>query len=251
MSTTLMKLILVLIAGFFLYTPAQTEPTAQEILEKALNVLYPETFISEASLENVKADSTTQTYSMKVYREGSEKALIEFLAPEEQKGQKVLRVGDEIKIFFPSTCEFLSVGTQLGLVGSVFSYGDVARLDLVADYTPMLVGVEQLSGTTAYKLELRAKDPSVAYDKVFYWVEVETFLPLRAEFYTASGELLKWVTYIEAKELAGAIRPSKAVMESALEEGAKTIFTTLTMEAQEDLPDEIFTEEYHIEQCKG
>lgn len=235
----------------FLYAQAQTEPTAQEILAKALQVLYPDIFISEVSLENVKVDGTTQAYSMKVYRKGSEKALIEFLAPEDQKGQKVLRVGDDIKIFFPSTCEFFAVGTQLGLVGSIFSYGDLARLDLATDYASTLVGVEDLNGKSAYKLELRAKDPSIAYDRVLYWVEVGTFLALRAEYYTQSGELLKWVTYVEFQELAGALRPSKAVMESALEEGARTILTTLTLEAQTDLADEIFTEEYHIKQCKG
>ncbi|OGF54583.1 MAG: hypothetical protein A2Z21_06835 [Candidatus Fraserbacteria bacterium RBG_16_55_9] len=239
-----------LLAFFSLYARTQTEPTAQEILAKALSVLYPDIFISEVSLENIKVDGATQAYSMKVYRKG-EKSLIEFLTPEDQKGQKVLRVGDDIKIFFPSSCEFLAVGTQFGLVGSIFSYGDVARLDLAADYSASLLGVEDLGGKSAYKLELQAKDASIAYDRVLYWIEVETFLPMRAEYYTASGELLKWVTYVEFKELAGAVRPSKAIMESALEEGARTILTTLTMEAQEDLPDEVFTEEYHIKECKG
>ena len=246
-----MKLGLALVVGFLLPAQAQTEPTAQEILQKALNGLYPEIFISEMSLENVKVDGTTQVYTMKVYRKGSQKALLEFLTPEEVKGQKILRVSDDIKIFFPSICEFQSVGTQLALAGTIFSYGDVARLDLVADYTPTLLGVEDLNGKSAYKLELRAKDPSIAYDKVLYWIEMDTLLSLRAEYYTTSGELLKWVTYVEFKELAGTVRPSKAIMESALEEGAKTILTTLTLEVKDDLPDEIFTEEYHIQQCKG
>jgi len=246
------KLGLALAMGLFLYAQAQTpEPTPQEILQKALDVLYPDVFISDVSLENIKVDGTTQSYAMRLYREGSDKALIEFLAPEEQRGQKVLSVGDDLKIFFPDPCEFLSVGTQGSLVGTIFSYGDIARLDLEADYTPTLLAVEDLNGKPAYKLELKAKDPSIAYDRVLYWVERETFLSLRAEFYTESGQLLKWVTYSEPKELAGALRPSKALMESALEEGSKTVLTTLSMEAQQDLPDEIFTEEYHIQQCKG
>ncbi len=230
---------------------AQTEPTAQEILQKALDVLYPEVFIAETTLQNIRSDGTAQSFAMKVFREGPEKALIEFLAPAEQRGQKVLRVGHDLKIFFPNVCEFLPVGTQGPLAGTIFSYGDIAWLDLAADYTATLLGVQDLSGKSAYELELRAKDLSIAYEKVLYWVEVETFLPLRAEFYTASGELLKWVTYSEPKELAGAIRPSQAVMESAIEEGAKTILTTLSMETKEDLPDEIFTEEYHIQLCQG
>jgi len=240
-----------LIVGLASLGQAQTEPTAQEILQKALDVLYPEIFISEVNLQNVKLDGTSLTYTMKVYREGAKKTLVEFVAPDEVKGQKILRVEDDIQIFFPSTCEFLAIGTQGALVGTIFSYGDVARLDLVADYTPTLLGTEDLNGKSAYKLELRAKDASISYDKVLYWVEVGAFLPLRAEFYTTSGELLKWVTYSEPKELAGAMRPSQAIMESALEQGAKTILTTVRMEAQEDLPDEIFTEEYHIQQCKG
>jgi len=242
---------LALFAGLLLSGQAQAELTAEEILQKALDVLYPQSFISEVSLENVKLDGTSQTYTMKMYRKGSDKSLIEFLTPEDLRGLKVLRVDNDIQIFFPSICEFLPVGAQGALVGTIFSYGDVARLDLVADYTPALLGAESLNGKPAYKLELRAKDSSIAYDRVLYWIERETFLSLRAEYYTTSGELLKSVTYSEPKELAGAIRPSKAVMESALEQGSQTILTTVTMEAQQDLPDEIFTREYHIKQCQG
>ena len=42
--------------------------------------------------------------------------------------------------------------------------------------------------SACYKLELKAKDRSVAYDRVVYWVRSDgTFFPVRAEYYTISG----------------------------------------------------------------
>lgn len=243
--------LVILALGAFLAVQAQTQTglTAQEILEKSVKATYPEIFVAISLIENIKPGEQTQSYKLQIFKEGSDKTLIEILEPETEKGQKILRVGDDIKIFFPDICKLLPLGTKTSLLGTIFSYGDIARLDLVQDYDPTLIGTETVNGRPAYKLELKAKDETIAYATALYWVDVETFLPLRAEFYTLSAKLLKFVTYTEPKELAGAIRPSKIIMESILEAGAKTIMTILEMELKEDLPDELFTEEYHTKGC--
>jgi outer membrane lipoprotein-sorting protein len=229
---------------------SQEELTAQEILERAVAALYPENFVAVTQLENVGTEEEQPVYKFQVYRKGSDKVLLKILEPEEAEGQAILRLGDEIWIFYPTICKLLPLGSKAPLFGTAFSFGDLARLDLVQDYMPTLLGVEELEDQQAYKLELEAVDETIAYARVLYWVMVESFLPLRAEFYTISGKLLRILTYTEPRELAGAIRPSKFIMESTMEE-IRTIMTILEMEARDDLPDELFTEEYLLETCES
>jgi len=228
----------------------QEAPAAEEILERAVAALYPENFVAVTTLENVGGEEEQPVYRFQVYRKGSDKVLLKILEPEEAAGQAILRVGDELWIFYPTICKLLPLGTKAPLFGTAFSFGDLARLDLIQDYTPTLLGVEELEGQEAYKLELEAVDETIAYAQVLYWVAVESFLPLRAEFYTISGRLLRVLTYAEPREFAGALRPSKFIMESTLEE-IRTIMTILEMEARDDLPEELFTEEYLLGTCES
>lgn len=246
--TILLGMLLLLLALPFAYP--QEEPTAQEILERAVAALYPENFIAVTELENIGGEEEQPLYRFQVYRKGSDKVLLEILEPEEAAGQAILRVGDQIWIFYPTICKLLPLGTKAPLFGTAFSFGDLARLDLVQDYTPQLLGIEELEGQEAYKLELTAVDETIAYARVLYWVAVENFLPLRAEFYTISGKLLRVLTYTEPQELAGALRPSKFIMESTISE-VQTIMTFLEMEARDDLPDELFTEDYLLGTCES
>jgi len=245
----------VILLGMLLSLPAlplahpREVPTAEEILERAVAALYPENFVALTTLENVGGEEEQPVYKFRVYRKGSDKVLLKILEPEEAAGQAILRVGDDIWIFYPTICKLLPLGTKAPLFGTAFSFGDLARLDLVQDYGPTLLGVEELEGREAYKLELTAVDETIAYARVLYWVAVEDFLPLRAEFYTVLGKLLRILTYAEPRELAGALRPSKFIMESTLEE-IRTIMTVLEMEARDDLSEELFTEGYLLGTCE-
>lgn len=247
----LMRVLLTLSVALLLaLSPAhpQGELTAQELLARAVAALYPESFIARTQLESLGGEEAQPVYQFRVYHESPDKTLLEILAPEEVQGQAILRLGDELWLFYPTICKLLPLGAKEPLFGTAFSFGDLARLDLVQDYTPALVGLEELGGQRAYKLELTARDETVAYARVLYWIEVESLLPMRAEFYTASGRLLRILTYAEPRELAGAVRPSKFIMASTLEE-TETVMTILEMEARDDLPDELFTEAHLLGTC--
>ena len=77
------------------------------------------------------------------------------------------------------------------------------------DYVATLAGEETVDGQACWKLELKAKDRSVAYDRVVYWVRTDgTFFPVRADYYTISGRQLKWLTIVARwRSLGGRARP--------------------------------------------
>ncbi len=60
--------------------------------------------------------------------------------------------------------------------------------------------------------------------------------PLKAEFYALSGRLLKTARYEEFSEMAGAMRPTRLVMEDALKKGEVSVLTYENMNVR-DLPE--------------
>lgn len=244
---------LIVVLGAFVLVVAAQEgetPSAQEILQEAVGILHPPIFEAQIRLEDVRPDEEPNIMLLKVWVKGSEKALIEVLSEGVQQGQKILRVGDEVLILFPNICKVLPLAPEQSLFGTVFNIGDLARVDLVADYEPTLLGIEELDGTPAYRLDLAARVEDATYARIVFWARAEDLLPLKADFFTLSGKLLSEMCYEEPNELAGRLRPSRYVMRSTVEPGAETTLTFETMEALEDLPDEMFTEEALLASCQ-
>lgn len=225
------------------------QPTAEEILKKSVESSYPDQFVGTNKLENFEKGRLASTYQMRIFKKGSDKALLEVLAPEEAKGQKILRVGNDVVILFPENCRIIPLAARQSILGTGFIVADVLRVDLVKDYNAKLLGAEKIQERQAYKLELTAKDDTVPFARVLYWADAENFLPLRSEYYTETGRLLRTAVYEERQQLAGALRPSKIAIENALEAGTKTVMTILEMEVK-GLPDSMFTREALLESCK-
>jgi outer membrane lipoprotein-sorting protein len=177
----------VILGAFALTIFAQTTPSPEEILQNAINVLYPPIFQAQVRLESIQPDTHPVITEFTLWRKGSDKTLLEVTSEGVAKGQKILRVGDTLLIFFPNVCKVLPLDTKQPLFGSAFNVGDMARLDLVADYNPTLDGIEPVDGpqTQAYKLDLKAKSGvNATYDRILFWVHVDDFMPLKAEYYT-------------------------------------------------------------------
>ncbi len=244
-----MKIVRVVMLVVMLGVGTGLAQQADEILKKSVESSYPEQFVSVNKLENFEKGTLSSAYELRVFKKGSDKALLEVLAPDEAKGQKILRVGDEVVILFPENCRVVPLSARQNVLGTSFTVADVLRVDLVKDYNAKLLGTERVQDRQAYKLELIAKDETVPFARVLYWVDTENFLPLKSEFYTETGKLLRRAVYEERKELAGALRPSKITIENALEAGTKTVMTISEMEVSE-LPDSMFTQQSLLESCK-
>jgi outer membrane lipoprotein-sorting protein len=80
------------------------------------------------------------------------------------------------------------------LVGQAAN-GDIASTNYSQDYAPSLIGEETVDGKKCYVLELTAKNKSVSYDRIVYWVSKSLLVGVRADFYTASGKKLKTASF--------------------------------------------------------
>jgi hypothetical protein len=119
------------------------QPTAEEILKRSVESSYPEQFVSVNKLENFEKGQLSSAYELKIFKKGSDKALLEVLAPEDAKGQKILRVGNEVVILFPENCRIVPLSARQNVLGTSFTIADVLRVDLVKDYNAKLLGTEK------------------------------------------------------------------------------------------------------------
>jgi outer membrane lipoprotein-sorting protein len=218
---------------------AAPDPTT--ILKKAQVTVLGDTAVYTLRMVVARPGKPERTVDMKGWKKGDDLGLVRYTAPPKERGTAYLRNGDSNWLFLPSAEKVVRVGPKQNFGGGDFSNGDIFRLSLTRDYDPTLSGEETIDGVPTWRLELKAKNRSVAYDRVEYWVRNDgTFFPVRSNFFTLSGKHLKSLTVSEVKKLGDRVRPTLLTMESQLEEGARTEIRFLAIQDGVSLDDRLF-----------
>jgi outer membrane lipoprotein-sorting protein len=217
-------------------------PTADEIVGRADKAVLGDVATYTLRMTILRPGKNERVVEMKGWKKGDDRGLVRYTAPARERGTAYLRNGDSTWLFLPSAEKVVRVGPKQNFGGGDFTNGDIFRLSLIQDYVPTLVGEEEVSGERCHKLELRAKDRSVAYDRVVYWVRADaSFYPVRADYHTISGKRIKWLSVSKIARLGGRERPTELTMESALEQGARTVLQFLTIQDDAKIDDRMFT----------
>ena len=210
-----------------------------EIVAKADAVRNPQIdYTTNAKVTSFKKGKPVRAAEYEVLLKGRDRTLIKTLLPATDRGTSLLMSGRDLWTFLPDVSQPVRISLAQRLLGEV-SIGDIARVNLAGDYSARLLKEDAES----WFLELAAKDDSVTYGKVAYWVSKKDFRPLRAAFYAVSGKLLKKCTYDAYRSMAGAERPSRLVMTDPVVEGQKSVIEYDRMETAE-LPAKLFTKDH-------
>lgn len=87
--------------------------------------------------------------------------------------------------------------------GSVISYEDIEKIH-VTDYQFKLVKTEKVDGRETWLLEsvpTPSRAPKTTYGRSLIWVDQETFIPLKTEYYSWSGEHLKTIRSLDLEKI--------------------------------------------------
>ena len=193
-------------------------------------------------MTSVNPEGTQRSYAYEVLVKGKEKTIIKTLSPAADRGRTLLMLGKDLWAFLPDVSKPIRISLQQRLIGEVAN-GDIARANFAGDYKATLLRVDKAGGRDYYVLELNALSEEVTYNKVVYWVDKANYYPLKAEFYTISGRLLKTCSYEDYRLLAGVKRPSRLVLKDPLAAGRKSVIEYVGMKAA-DLPAKYFTKDY-------
>jgi outer membrane lipoprotein-sorting protein len=221
---------------------ASETPDAATILHRAELAVLGEQATYTLQMTVTRPGKPERVVEMKGWKKGNLLGLVRYTSPPKERGTAYLRNGESTWLYLPSAEKVVRVGAKQNFGGGDFSNADIFRLSLTADYIPTLAGEETEEGEECWRLELKAKDRSVAYDRVVYWVRRDgTYYPVRADYHTLSGKRLKWLVASEVKRLGDHSRPTLLTMRSALEEGASTVLRFLAIQDDVHLDDRLFT----------
>lgn len=183
------------------------------------------------SFEGARSESS----KFRVYGKGSDRSVVEFLAPATEKGRFLLMLRDAMWIYLPSSSRPVRISPMQRLMGQA-SNGDVARTSFSVDYDAKSASEDG----DAWLLELEAKDPSLSYKRILLWLDRATHEPRRADFYVASGKLLKRAHYRKFGTMAGRRVVTEVEIEDLLRTGNRTVMRYANLTARNN-PDKMFT----------
>ena len=128
-------------------------------------------------------------------------------------------------------------------VGSDFSYEDVSGRNL-SDDSHTLKAEETMNGRDVYVVESVPKEESSAFfSRKVSWIDKETFLPLKEEYYDKRGELYKTFTADKIEDIQNIPTIMKRTM-SNTQNGHRTEVSYSEVKYNVGLKDNIFSERY-------
>lgn len=212
---------------------AWSAPNADEILAASDAIRNPgQPFSVTVTLTEFQAskqvDTSTLTSYSRTQQQGDQFAsLIRFVLPARDAGKLMLKNGNDLWFYDPTSKASVRLSPQQRLLGQA-SNGDVVTVNLAQDYKATLVGDEDIQDgerrtRKAYKLALTAVTPDVTYASIEMWVDAENNRPLKARFFAESARLLKTAYYRRFQPQLGAERPTETVIIDGLNPKSVTL----------------------------
>ena len=101
-----------------------------------------------------------------------------------------------------------------------------------------------MAGVACHVLDLKAKTKEVTYAAIKYWVAKDGRRPVKAEFYAATGTLLKTGTFDTFKELApGRVLATRLTLVDAIRKDKRSVLDYGEITVR-DLPEKYFDKNY-------
>jgi outer membrane lipoprotein-sorting protein len=187
----------------------------------------------------------SRTVRVKSWIRGTEKSFSEYLDPPRERGTKMLKLGDQLWIFYPSSDRVILIAGHMlrqSVMGSDLSYEDMMEdPTLLGNHAAALSGEETLQDRPCLILDLEAKKTDAAYPKRRLWVDRERFTVLKEELFARGGRLLKTATVESVRRFAGRWLPDRVRFKDAMKEGQGTEFVIHEIEFDAAIPDAMFS----------
>ncbi len=217
--------------------------SAEEVIQKMDDLQTFDTMYNEGTMiTEDRFGEKKSTY--KAWSKGSTDFLIEFTNVEE-RGQKILRVDDELYLFYPDAEDIIPMhGAALkqSMFGDI-SYEDITEGRNTLDkYDVEMIGSEMVDGEDCWVIEMIATSKDVPYPKQIVKVGKADYVLREAEYYARSGRILKIVdvTSIEIFN-DGRVMVTGMVLEDQLRRGSSTSMTIEKIEVDPRLDDSLFS----------
>jgi len=232
---------------------AVAAPDAQAILAASDAIRNPgKPFGLTVTLVEYRGGRQTDTTTLALYARaektgGQFRSLIRFVEPRRDADKLMLKNGNDLWLYDPSSKASIRLSPQQRLLGQAAN-GDVVTVNLARDYQARLAAEEDVQdgehvSRRCYKLALAAAAPDVTYHHIEMWIDATSSRPVKAKFYTESDRLLKTAYYRHYDLQLGVERPTEMVIIDGLDPGWVTVMR-YTGYAWRDVPEAWLQRDY-------
>ena len=189
-----------------------------------------------------------RTIEFKSWTLGNDYALALITAPAKETGQSFLKRGSEMWSWNPSINRLIKLPPSMmsqGWMGSDYTNDDILReSSVVTDYTHEIMGEENISGLTCYKIKMTAKEnASVVWGQQIQWIDKKDFLVLKAELYDEDGYLVRTETGSDIKIMDGRTITSKIELSPKEEPDNKTVIEIIEIKFNIPVEENYFSQQ--------
>ncbi len=191
--------------------------------------------------------STLSIYSKVDKSSGQFRNLIRFVAPGRDANKLMLKSGNDLWFYDPSSKASIRISPQQRLLGQAAN-GDVVTVNLAKDYQASLAAEEDIvdgerQSRHCYKLALSAISSDVTYHHIEMWIDSSNNHPIKARYYTESDRLLKTAYFRHYQKQLGQERPSETVIIDGLDPNWVTVLR-LSDYAKREVPESWLQRDY-------
>ncbi|HEX5036460.1 MAG TPA: outer membrane lipoprotein-sorting protein [bacterium] len=224
-------------------TATAGSPEANALVAKADAIRVPKgSYQFNAVITSFEGSDKKSENGYTAYVKDLDHSMVAFTTPTSERGKSLLMLGDDLWIYLPNVKKPVRIPLQQRLVGDIAN-GDITRLNLAGDYNATVAGDENVNGVDTTALNLVAKSDDKTYNKIKYWVSKADGKPVKAEYFTVSGQSLKTCMFEDFRPEAGATRPMRMVFQDSVNKDKKSILVFTDMVTKK-LDDNMFTKDY-------
>jgi len=247
-----MKTLLVLAIFSGVIFSARAEVTIEELLEKIQQNMDLTTDVSaRVTFTQQKVDQGTKTIDSIYYRRDHDDSfLIVMVAPENEKGNGYLRVGDNFWMYRINTRTFQHINRDENIGGTDAKGSNFEKRKLPELYEGVkdafgkeVVTETMLGKVPVYEFEVKAKVNDVDYPKKTYWITKDNYLPLKEQNFSSSNTLMLTAYFRKYATMNGKFVPVEHLYIDEFEKGNKTVVEISDIKTDR-LSDDIFTKAY-------
>lgn len=199
--------------------------------------------------------TTERRLEMKIWSEGTDKAVVKILAPAKDRDIGNLRLKFDLWQYLPNLERTIKIPPSMMLqswMGSDFTNDDLVKTTSISrDYTHTLLGEEVLNGIKTYKIEcIPKKDAPIAWGKILIWLRNPDAVAVRNEYYAENGELSKIMEGSDIKTFGTHTVATKLRMKLPRRAENETRMEYSNLKFDENIPTNTFTQEFLKKRAK-
>lgn len=246
-------MILVLFALFSSHPSFAAPPSAQEIVKRADQVRNPknpftlENKLTEYDSGKVKSELKLQIFAKEDPATGQFKNVVLYKEPARDAGKIVLLNGTKMWFYDPASKASVRISPQQRLIGQA-AEGDVVTANLAHDYDAKLTDSDTIDDADhkkhkCFHLDLKPSKDEAVYSRIEYWVDEESFQPIKGKFYSDSGRLLKIAYYHNYEKQLDALRPTEVIIIDAVNSKLVTTMNFANLR-EKNIPENWYNRDY-------